>query len=185
MVRRLNDQQRELVTKHLDFALWVSRSTVARFPNEVEEIHAVARLELVESAARFDPSLGFRFTTYADRRIRWKLHEWVTTQRRNDSVGLRADDESDPLGLVPDPAADHQVVDVIRSLCTPRQADVLVLLVVEGLSTRGAANRLGVRQQTVEVLAGRAKRRVQEKLGFHPEPTDTPEKNSGGRRRAS
>ena len=165
--RRLTEEQRDLVVRHLDFAVWVSKATVRKFPGQSEEIHDVARLELCEAAARFDPALGFRFTTYADRRIRWALCSWVKEQLLHAGRGGEVeDDDLDPLSQAAARGGDGaELCALIRSICPPREADALILLVVDGLGARLAARRLGTSPGNVSNWKRRAAARIRDRFG--------------------
>jgi RNA polymerase sigma factor (sigma-70 family) len=180
MKKKLSNQQRALVERHLDFALWVSRATVARYPNEADDIHGEAYLELVESALRFDPSRGFQFTTYADRRIRWSLFNWVRVQEGKAPIGRGSDgDELDPLDLAPARGTDGAaLVDVIRSICPERQAQAMVAVIVEGKTHRETAQEMGVSRSAIAVWRHRTAIALQSRYGSDEGPLHNRLKNS-------
>jgi RNA polymerase sigma factor for flagellar operon FliA len=89
MTRAL-DEQHELVLRHTDYADGLAMEILRGLPPFVraEDVKAVAREGLVESATRFDPTRGAQFRTFAYYRIRGAVYDWVKGQIQNDPFHL-------------------------------------------------------------------------------------------------
>jgi len=165
---RLTAEQQDLVTRHLDFAAWVAGPTIARNPNHADDLVSLARLELCKAAIRFDPAKGFKFTTYADRRIRWVLFDWVKKQARQVQTATVSDDGIDRIDSVPSRDTRQQEIDEINSACPSREAEAAILVCVHGLSTPQASRRMGISQQSVSQKIAKAAARFKARI---PQPT--------------
>ncbi len=75
----------ELVERNLPLALHVARSTMARWPNDADDIMAAAAGGLMRAADKFDPDRGMRFSTYA---IPW-IKQGITRFLKNDTRLIR------------------------------------------------------------------------------------------------
>lgn len=82
--------QQELVERHREYADALALDILRGLPKFVraEDVKAVARVGLVDSASRFDPTRGVQFTTFAYYRIRGAVFNWVREQCENDPVHL-------------------------------------------------------------------------------------------------
>jgi RNA polymerase sigma factor for flagellar operon FliA len=82
--------QHALVERHREYADALALDILRGLPKFVraEDIKAVAREGLVESATRFDPTRGVQFTTFAYYRIRGAVFDWVREQIENDPFHL-------------------------------------------------------------------------------------------------
>ncbi len=161
---RLTAAQQDLVTQHIDFAAWVASATIARFPNHADDLISVARLELCKAAIRFDPAKGFRFTTYADRRIRWVLFDWCKKQARQVQTATVSDDGIDRIDLAPSRDSRPDLIDEIEAVCPQREAEATILVCVHGLSTRQASRRMGISQQAVARFTSKAAVRFEARI---------------------
>lgn len=79
-----------LVERYRDYADALALDILRGLPKFVrqEDVKAVAREGLVESATRFDPTRGVQFTTFAYYRIRGAVYDWVREQVHNDPYQL-------------------------------------------------------------------------------------------------
>lgn len=84
------NEQHALIERYRDYADALALDILRGLPKFVraEDVTAVAREGLVESATRFDPTRGVQFTTFAYYRIRGAVYDWVRGQVENDPYQL-------------------------------------------------------------------------------------------------
>jgi RNA polymerase sigma factor for flagellar operon FliA len=82
--------QHALIERYREYADALALDILRGLPKFVraEDVKAVAREGLVESASRFDPTRGVQFTTFAYYRIRGAVFDWVRGQIENDPYHL-------------------------------------------------------------------------------------------------
>lgn len=102
-------EQHALVERHREYADALALDILRGLPKFVraEDVKAVAREGLVESATRYDPTRGVQFTTFAYYRIRGAVFDWVREQVENDPYHLAK-------------AAAHRAVDAIAQSASER-----------------------------------------------------------------
>ncbi len=71
----LTDEQRKLVADHLALVELAARRLAGRMRGhvEVDDLRQDAIFGLMDAARRFDPSRGFKFSTFADERVRFAM----------------------------------------------------------------------------------------------------------------
>ena len=73
----MNDAQRKLVEAHIGFITAMSCRVARKFPAHVEYENVISYgyFGLIDAAKRFDPSLGWEFTTFAGPRITGAVYD--------------------------------------------------------------------------------------------------------------
>lgn len=95
-VAPLTAEQQALVVQWARIPAWVvQRKFSGRNRQTREELIAAGYLALSQAAARFDPSLGVKFSTYAIRRVWGRLMSKVRDDRRQSAAQFGTDDTID------------------------------------------------------------------------------------------
>lgn len=68
-----------LVVNNLDLVQIIARLVHRRLPRRIEldDIESAGRIGLMDAARKFDPTKGFKFRTYAMRRVRGAMQDWI------------------------------------------------------------------------------------------------------------
>ena len=150
--------------------------------DDKEEMTGVAMVALCRAANRFDPTLGYRFSTYAVRAIRnaifrqWELQTLPT--KGHDRTSQMCDAVMDSLGRL-DPTPEFEIAerrrhaaDMVAELLEPlddRSREV-VIAQMEGLSHEQIAKCMGLDRSSVTRIAKSAMYYMRQHAGLEPEP---------------
>jgi RNA polymerase sigma factor (sigma-70 family) len=80
--KRINDEQRSMVTQHLSLALKVANLFARKLPRWLsrDDLRQEAVLGLMRAAHDFDPAYGVAFGTYAGPKIKGAIFDWLRRQ---------------------------------------------------------------------------------------------------------
>lgn len=172
-VQPLTAEQRQLVESNLRIPPWVVRRWYGWLGQEIEEADEAAIDGLIRAAQKFDPSLGFKFSTYATRGCRQQVSRWLSNRRKrlNPLIPLFAQNEDgedwirDELCDMHerDPADVAAVADVVcccRGAVSAHAWRALWERFAMGRAMRDIGNDTGITKQAVESTIRNAVRRI-------------------------
>lgn len=157
------DASRRLIGLHGKAMLRVALALCHR-PEDAEEVVQEAFLRALRSVTAFDPDRGsLRSWLLGVTANRARQFRRGTTRYRN----LLERIQRDPYRAHPIAAESSDLGFARRRLASlpAREREAFVLVDIEDLSSRDAAEVMGVSDSTVRVLAARARARLQEKIG--------------------
>lgn len=84
MPKRTKEEIDRLIRENIPLVWWVvNRFAPSRLSEtELEEVYSAGLIGLWDAVEKFDPSLNYRFSTFAVSRIRGRISGWVTTRNR-------------------------------------------------------------------------------------------------------
>lgn len=150
----LTEDQKRLAADHYHMAVGLA-TKVARKPhwyNHWDEIVSEATHALVWAAHSFDPSKGFRFSTYATSCINWtivRITSKIASERTVSS--LDEDERCDPPSDRDDfrDAEDREQVEQFLGVLPTLEADAVRKVCLEGWSPAEYAAEVGVSRVTI------------------------------------
>lgn len=169
-------EQDELIVSHLPQAYAIAVKSYVRIGKRMplEDLKQYGALGLCLAAARFDPSLGWQFSTYAQHKILGSIMDGI---RRETHSRNQTEKELLPTQMVPldsmiyapaDERADHDYAAVsarldvatLSKLLTRRQLATIDAVFIQEKSQFDAASEMGRNEVSVNRCVSRARKRM-------------------------
>ena len=172
--RPLTDEQRRLAEDNVALAYWALRQTARpgqRSGRDAGERESQALLTLVRCAKHFDPSRGWKFSTYYYRSVRSELHKLYCRDCAGGAAAQLAEQEYDNPALARVDAALAAVDESDRpdplALVALAGADAKAVRwhYLDGLTFAAIGKRLGVSKQQAQNRVRRGLRAIRAALG--------------------
>lgn len=164
----LNPQQESLVLAHKDLPRYIAYSIVKQ--ND-EDLIQDGLLGLIKAASKFDPSLNFKFTTYAQPLIRGAILDSIRNRyrlQRNDSSVLNDLYIEDDYELFEENALTKQYAEIIKqqlALLSEKSRDIISLR-LKGLKIAEIAEIFHCTESNVSLLFSKFTKACRSKKGI-------------------
>jgi RNA polymerase sigma factor (sigma-70 family) len=163
------EARNDLVVKNRGLVYHVVNRLIRRRPRlkrEYDDMVSAGFIALMRAAERFQPQLGFKFSTFACRAIQWEiLHEAdrLRTQVRYSSLDAVDADGTDRASILPDgrqaqpidEASHREQRDCAEALLRrlpPRMAGILRARIMRGQTLKAIGEELGITKERVRQI---------------------------------
>lgn len=175
--KRLTEEQRELAGKNWKLARTIAGRWSRRCPRFSADIESAAFIALCHAAIKFEPSRGSPFSSYAGLCIERGCKK-ATFSSRSSLIEAHATDEMMATDVFADPSIEsnpeetlnakevrREVAELVDSLESERQKEVIRLRYMEGFTSTDISKFLGITKRSVLIAERLAIKNMREPFG--------------------